>query len=72
MNGLYNGEVSGIYPATHRLNELRSKLDEEILRHSSFENQKNIYMDIQRLENLVKGWMWRSEKIYNRVIIPSR
>lgn len=60
MTSLFKGDLPAIYPATLQLNELRSKLDEEILKHSSFEHQKNIYMDIQRLENVIKGWVWRS------------
>lgn len=68
MNGLYRGESPVTYPATHLLNELKLKLDEEILNQSSFENQKTIYMNIQRLENLAKGWMWRSSKQLDRYL----
>ncbi|MBL7696551.1 MAG: hypothetical protein JNK79_00260 [Chitinophagaceae bacterium] len=65
MNGFNICEPPIVYPATHMLNELRSKLDEEILNHSSFESQKNIYVNIQRLEIFMKGWMWRSSRSRN-------
>lgn len=68
MSSLFKGDSPAIYPATLQLNELRSKLDEEILKRSSFEHQKDIYMDIQRLEYVIKGWMWRSAKQFDRYL----
>lgn len=68
MTSLFKGDLPAIFPATQQLNELRSKLDEEILKHSSFEHQKDIYMDIQRLENVIKGWTWRAGNQFDKYL----
>ena len=68
MNGFTKSETPVPYSATHTLNELRSKLDEEILNHSSFESQKVIYMNIQRLELFLKGWTQRSVRKYDKYL----
>lgn len=62
MNGVYHDKLPSIYPATLHLNELKLQLDEEIQKHSSFEIQKNIYLEILRTENVIKGLTWRMSK----------
>ena len=71
MNGVYHEKLPSIYPATLHLNELKLQLDEEIQKHSSFELQKNIYLEIQKTENVIKGWTWRASKQFEKYLLEN-
>jgi hypothetical protein len=62
MNRLLNGKLPSIFPVQHHLNELKSQMDEEVLRRSSFDHQVSLYLEIQELECVIKGWNWQSGK----------
>ncbi len=66
MNGVYNEKLPSIYPVTLHLNELKLQLDEEIQKHSSFEVQKNIYLEILKTENVIKGLTWRMSRQFEQ------
>ena len=66
MNRLINGKLPNIFPLQVQLNELRSQMDEQVLRRGSFDQQMNLYKEIHELECAIKGWNWRSGKQFDR------
>lgn len=66
MNRLLNDKLPSIFPLQVHLNELRSQMDEEVMRRGSFDQQVNLYKEIQELECVIKGWNWRTGKQFDR------
>ena len=69
MNRLLNGKLPSIFPVQHHLNELKSQMDEEVLRRGSFDHQRSLYMEIQELECVIKGWNWQTGKQFDNQIL---
>ena len=69
MNRLLNGKLPSIFPVQVHLNELRSQMDEEVLRGSSFDQQLSLYKEIQELECVIKGWNWQAGKQFDRQVM---
>lgn len=69
MNRLLNGRLPSIIPAQLHLNELKSQMDEEVLRRSSFDHQLSLYQEIQELECVIKGWNWQAGKQFERHLL---
>lgn len=65
MNRLLNDRLPSIFPLQSHLNELKSQMDEEILRRGSFDHQRDLFMEIQELEYMIKGWNWRAAKQFD-------
>ena len=47
MNMMFNGKLPSIFPVQVHLNELKSQMDEQIMRRTSFAQQQHIYKEIQ-------------------------
>ncbi|HUQ67452.1 MAG TPA: hypothetical protein VM101_14915 [Flavitalea sp.] len=62
MNRLINNRLPNIFRIRLHLNELKSQMDEEVMRRTSFDHQRNLYMEIQQLECVIKGWQWQADK----------
>ena len=56
MNRLLNSRVPSIIPVQLHLHELRSQMDDEVLRRGPFGHQISLYQEIQELECVIKGW----------------
>ena len=56
MNRLLNSRVPSIIPLQLHLNELKSQMDNEVLRRGPFDHQITLYQEIQELECVIKGW----------------
>ena len=68
MNRLLHGNLPSIFPVQVHLNELRSQMDEEVLKRGSFDHQMNLYKEIHELECVIKGWNWRTGKQIDRML----
>jgi hypothetical protein len=62
MNRLLNHKLPNIFPVQLHLNELKSQMDEEVMKRNSFDHQLNLYLEIQQLEWVIKGWQWQADK----------
>ena len=67
MNMLLKGKLPGIFPVQSHLNELKSRMDEEVLRRNSFNQQQSLYMEIQELECVIKQWQFKTAKQFDPV-----
>lgn len=68
MNGSIKSGCPGIYPDSLQLSALKFQLDEEVLKHTSFENQKSIYIRIQQMEHQMKGWIWHTGRQFDKYL----
>jgi len=69
MNRLLKGNLPSIFPLQVQLNELRSQMDEEVMKRGSFDHQMNIYKEIHELECVIKCWNWRAGKQFDRQLM---
>ena len=56
MNRLLNSKVPNILPLQLHLNELRSQMDQQVLRRGPFDHQISLYQEIQEMECMINGW----------------
>jgi hypothetical protein len=63
MNTLPQGNMPGILPLQFHLNKLKSRMDEEMLRRTSFNQQKYLYTEIQKLECVINRLNINSAKL---------
>ena len=66
MNRLLDSRLPSIVPVQRHLNELKSQMDEEVLKRSSFDHQLTLYKEIYELECVIKGWNWRTARQFDQ------